>query len=118
LPEGSLLVTGGSLLLSGSLVISYSGEREAVRLDVGTFAVSLEPPMLTARWQHAAVYHSQYVYVLAGINGRWLSDCERYVFAESRWEVLPDLPAAGYRMSAVELENSLYALGGFFQGES
>jgi hypothetical protein len=37
-------------------------------------------------------------------------ECERYSCAESRWEVLPALPVAG--MSAVEVENSVYALGG------
>jgi hypothetical protein len=37
----------------------------------------------------------------------------RGVCAESRWEELPALPAAGWAMSAVELDNSLYALGGW-----
>jgi hypothetical protein len=96
LPGGSLLITGGG----------YPGVRDVVRLDVGTFAVSPKPPMPTARSQHAAVYPSQYVYVL----GR--SECERYSCAESRWEVLPALPVAGCLMSAVEVDNSLYALGG------
>jgi hypothetical protein len=100
LPGGSLLITGGS--------------RDVVRLDVGTFAVSPQPPMHTARGSHAAVYHSQYVYVLGGFNSpRRLSECERYVCAESRWEVLAALPVAGMGMSAVEQHNSLYALGGY-----
>jgi hypothetical protein len=66
--------------------------------------------MHTARSHHAAVYHSQYVYVLGG--GR-MRECERYVCAESRWEVLAALPVGGGGMSAVELHNSLYALGGY-----
>jgi hypothetical protein len=66
--------------------------------------------MHTARYHHAAVYHSQYLYVLGGYD-EW-SKCERYVCAESRWEVLAALPVAGAYMSAVELHNSLYALGG------
>jgi hypothetical protein len=68
--------------------------------------------MHTARHAHAAVYHSQYVYVLGGYDYRCLSECERYVCAERRWEVLAALPIAGVSMSAVELHNSLYALGG------
>jgi hypothetical protein len=98
LPGGSLLITGGG--------------RDVVRVDVGTFAVSPQPPMHTARSLHAAVYHSQYVYVLGGYGDRHLRECERYVCAESRWEVLAALPVGGYGMSAVELHNSLYALGG------
>jgi hypothetical protein len=76
-------------------------------------AVSSQSPMHTARCSHAAVYHSQYLYVLGGWNlGRYLNDCERYVCVESRWEVLPALPVAGRSLSAIELDGSLYALGG------
>jgi hypothetical protein len=105
LDGGSLLITGGN-----------PGLRDAVMLEAGTFAVSPVPPMHTARWSHAVVYHSQYVYVLGGINGSTMSECERYVCAESRWEVLPALPVAASQMSAVELDNSVYALGGFVVG--
>jgi hypothetical protein len=69
--------------------------------------------MHTARGWHAAVCHSQYLYVLAGYNDDYLKECERYVCAESRWEVLPALPVAGCAMSAVVLSNSLYAIGGW-----
>jgi hypothetical protein len=107
LPGGSLLITG-----SGNQAV-----REVVKIDtLRECAVSCLPPMRTARCFHAAVYHSQYLYVLGGFNGRYLSECERYSCAESRWQVLPTLPAAGSRMSAVEVENSLYALGGFADG--
>jgi hypothetical protein len=75
LPGGSLIITGGG----------EPAVRDVVRLDVGTFVVSSQPPMHTARFHHAAVYHAQYVYVLAGYR---LSKCEKYVCAESRWEVL------------------------------
>jgi hypothetical protein len=102
LPGGSLLITGGG-----------GPSRDVVRVDVGTFAVSPQPPMHTARYHHAAVYHSQYVYVLGGFNhSEYLRECERYVCAESRWELLAALPVGGGGMSAVELHNSLYALGG------
>jgi hypothetical protein len=94
LPGGSLLITGGG------------SSRDVVRLDVGTFAVSPQPPMHTARSRHAAVYHSQYVYVLG------YRECERYLVAENRWEVLAVLPVACLGMSGVEVENSVYALGG------
>jgi hypothetical protein len=69
--------------------------------------------MHTARQNHAAVYHSQYVYVLGGFfDEGFLRECERYVCVESRWEVLPVLSVACCAMSAVVLDNSLYALGG------
>jgi hypothetical protein len=96
LPGGSLLITGGT-----------PAARDVVRVDAGTFAVSPQPPMHTARSHHATVYHSQYVYVLGE------TECERYSCAEIRWEVLPALPVAGVFMSGVELENSVYALGGY-----
>jgi lambda repressor-like predicted transcriptional regulator len=105
LPGGSLLITGGA--------VSYTSVRDVVKIDtLREYAASFQPPMHTGRSSHAAVYHSQYVYVLGGYGGRDLSECERYVCAESRWEVLPVLPEAAGAMSAVELQNSLYALGG------
>jgi hypothetical protein len=95
LPGGSLLITGGYFTTD---VVKINALRE--------FAVSSQPPMHTARGEHAAVYHSQHLYVLG------YEECERYVCAESRWEVMPALPKAGFSMSAVELDSSLYALGG------
>jgi hypothetical protein len=107
-------LSGGSLLITGG----YPREREVVKIDsLREYAVSSQPPMHTARSHHAAVYHSQYVYVLGGYGDRHLSECERYVCAESRWEVLAALPVGGAGMSAVELHNSLYALGGY-QGDT
>jgi hypothetical protein len=97
----SLLITGGE------------SSREVVKIDtLRECAVSSVPPMPTAKHDHAAVYHAQYLYVLGGVSYRDLSECERNGCAESRWEELPGLPVAGWCMSAVELENSLYALGG------
>jgi hypothetical protein len=102
LPGGSLLITGGN-----------PGVREVEKIDAfREWAVSYQPSMHTARRKHAAVYHSQYLYVLGGYSDWYLSECERYSCAESRWEVLPALPVAGAEISAVEVENSLYALGG------
>jgi hypothetical protein len=102
LPGGSLLITGG-----------YPVGKDVVKIDtLREYAVSSQPHMHTARMGHAAVYYSQYVYVLGGIGGRSLRECERYSCAESRWEVLPALPVAGAWMSGVEVENSVYALGG------
>jgi hypothetical protein len=58
LPGGSLLVTGG-----------FPGVRVVVKPDtLREFAVSSLPPMHTARYSHAAVYHFQYLYVLGGYN--------------------------------------------------
>jgi hypothetical protein len=104
LPGASLLITGGS-----------PGVRDVAKIDtLREWAASSEPPMHTARYDHAAVYHSQHLYVLGGYtNYRCLGECERYVCAESRWEVLPALPIACCAMSAVLLDNSLYVLGGY-----
>jgi hypothetical protein len=104
-------------LLGGNLLITGGGDQvdgEVVQIDtLREFAVSAQPPMHTARRAHAAVLHYQYLYVLAGWNGRLLNESERYVCAESRWEVLPSLPVKASALSAVGLDNSLYAFGGF-----
>jgi hypothetical protein len=105
LPDGSLVITGGS---SGATATSEVEKIDTLR----EFALSSLPPMHTPRYCHAAVVHYQYLYVLAGWNAIPLRRCERYVWAESRWEDLPELPVAGSNMSAVVLDNSLYALGG------
>jgi hypothetical protein len=105
LPDGSLVITGG--------YEDTIGVKEAVKIDtLRECAVCSLPPMHTARYSHAAEYHSQYLYVLGGYNGSYLTECERYVCSQSRWEVLPGLPVACCAMSAVVLDNSLYALGG------
>jgi hypothetical protein len=101
-----LLITGGGWPLVG---------KDAARIDtLREFADSHQPPMLTARRNHPAVYHAQFLYVLGGWND-WsrLKECERYVCAESRWEALPPLPIACSQMSGVVVEGSLYALGGY-----
>jgi hypothetical protein len=106
LPRGCLLITGG--------YEHNTAVREVVEIDtLRECAVSSLPPMHTARCGHAAVYHSQYLYVLGGYQRKYLSECERYVCEESRWEELPVLPLVCCAMSLVVLDNSLYALGGF-----
>jgi hypothetical protein len=122
-PGGSLLITGGG----------YPAVREAVRIDTRReFAATHCAPMFTPRESHAAVYHAPHLYILGGSNdsslyiiggshdytfggsgvSRDLSECERYVCAENRWEALPPLPRACSGTSGVVVENSLYALGG------
>jgi hypothetical protein len=106
-------VPGASLLITGGEDEAYSALREVVRIDTRReFAVSHCPPMLTPREHHAAAYHSPHLYVLGGVNDSYLSECERYVCAENRWEALPPLPRACFGMSGVVVESSLYALGG------
>jgi hypothetical protein len=109
-------VSGGSLLITGGT----PGVREVVRIDTRReFAVTHCPPMLTPRAGHATVYHTPHLYILGGYSGsRCLSECERYVCAENRWEALPPLPTACSFASGVVLENSLYALGGLMMDHS
>jgi hypothetical protein len=73
--------------------------------------------MLTPRVGHAAVYHTPHLYILGGYCRSYLSECERYVCAESRWEALPPLPRVCLNTSGVVVERSLYALGGFYGEE-
>jgi hypothetical protein len=106
LPGGNLLITGGA----------WPGVRDVVRIDTRReFAVAHCPPMLTPRMAHAAVYHTPHLYILGGLIKRCLSECERYVYAENRWEVLPPLPRACMNTSGVVVESSLYALGGWYR---
>jgi hypothetical protein len=103
-PSGGLIITGG-----GRVVVN-----EVVGIDTRReFAVVQLAPMLTPRIAHAAVPHTQHLYVLGGWNNRILSECERYVSAENRWDALPPLPRACCITSGVVVERSLYALGGY-----
>jgi hypothetical protein len=109
LPGGSLLITGGGFIAG----------REVDKIDtLREFAVSRQPAMLTARAAHASVYHAQVLYVLGGYSDSWLKECERYVCAESRWEVVPPMPRAVCSMSGVVVEGSLYVLGGNYRNTS
>jgi hypothetical protein len=104
----------GSLLITGGVDEVYSVVSEVVRIDTRReFPVSGQPHMLTPRRAHVAVYHTPHLYILGGWTGTSaLSECERYVCAESRWETLPPLPTACMNASGVVVEGSLYALGG------
>jgi hypothetical protein len=104
-PGGSLLITGGGYPRAVGEVVRIDTRRE--------FAAVHCLSMLTPRGCHAAVYHTPHLYLLGGLNGRCLSECERYVCADNRWEVLPPLPRACYNTSGVVVESSLYALGGY-----
>jgi hypothetical protein len=108
LADGSLLITGGRRARASG---------EVVRIDVlREFAVSEQPPMLTPRYAHTCVCHAKLLYVLGGISNDSLKACERYVWAEMRWEALPPLPEAVSYGSAVVLEENLYVLGGVHEG--
>jgi hypothetical protein len=104
-PGASLLITGGGHPVAVREVVKIDTRRE--------FAVTHCPPMLTPRIDHAAVYHTPHLYVLGGFNGRYVSECERYVCAENRWEALPPLPRACCNASGVVVKRSFYALGGY-----
>jgi hypothetical protein len=109
-PGGSLLITGGEVV---EVVVRIDTRRES--------AVSECAPMLSHRAYHAAVYHTQHLYVLGGSDVDTfdsLSECDRYVCAENRWEALPPLPTACWGMSGVVVEKSLYTLGGEIEENS
>jgi lambda repressor-like predicted transcriptional regulator len=62
LPGGSLLITGGG--------VYPDALRDVVKIDtLREYAASSQPPMHSARRVHAAVYHSQYLYVLLSASG-------------------------------------------------
>jgi hypothetical protein len=104
LPGGCLLVTGGD------------ETRDVVKIDtLREWAVSSQPRMHTGRSGHAAVFHTQYLYVVGGKCKEELKKCERYVCAERRWERLPALPVASCQSNVVVLDNSLYAVGGYYR---
>jgi hypothetical protein len=103
-PGGSLCITGGRKDLCAV--------REVVRIETRReFAVAHCPPMLTPRGYHAAVYHTPHLYILGGVDDGYLSECERYVCAENRWEALSPLPRACHSTCGVVVESSLYAIG-------
>jgi hypothetical protein len=105
---------GGSLLITGRGGDNLRSLREVVRIDTRReFAVTQCTPMITPRLAHAAVYHTPHLYILGGHRGRCLSECERYVCAENRWEALPPLSIACQGASGVVVESSLFALGGY-----
>jgi hypothetical protein len=107
-------VPGRGLLITGGLDENDNAVREVVRIDSGReFAVCHCAPMLTPRSCHAAVHHTQHLYVLGRYDGGIdLSSCERYVNTENRWEALPPLPRTCSNTSGVVVERNLYALGG------
>lgn len=106
LPGGDIVITGGG----------FTSTNEATNIcSHKDFAVTLKPPMLTARSGHGAVHNRGYLYVIGGANGRYLNECERFDCTQNRWEALEPLPEAYCSMSVLVLEatDSLYALGGF-----
>lgn len=104
LPGGSLLVTGGGFNHSKDLV---------TRIDVlRDFAALTEPHMLASRQSHCAVYHALHLYTLGGWDIFDLGACERYVCTERRWEEIAPLPIACHSTTGIEIEESLYVLGG------
>jgi hypothetical protein len=110
-PGGSLLITGGGHPVE---------VREVVRIDtLREFAVSDCAPMLTPKKAYAAVYHTPHLYIIGGwTDSRCLSECERYVWAENRWQALPSLPQACSQTSGIVVEDSLFALGGWCDGSA
>jgi hypothetical protein len=96
-------VPGGSLLITGGNNEDSRPGREVVRIDIRReFAVAHCASMLTPRLGHAAVYHTPHLYILGGVADSYLSECERYVCAENRWEALPPLPIACSAVIRVE----------------
>jgi hypothetical protein len=107
-------VPGGSLLITGGMK-GFNPVTEVARIDTRTFDVSPQTHMQIHRAEHAAVYHTQHLYVLGGLDGFSCSSSERFVCAENRWEALPPLPRGCRSTTGVVVESSLYTLGGWFE---
>jgi hypothetical protein len=105
---------GGVLIITGGRADEFNATSVVVRIDtLREIAVMHQPPMLTARVNHCAVYHNDHLYILGGSDYAILLDkCERLVVADLRWEALPCLLQACELTSGVVHEGSLYALGG------
>jgi hypothetical protein len=50
--------------------------------------------MFTPRRAHVAVFHTPHLYILGGVKDSYLSECERHLCAENRWEALLSLELA------------------------
>jgi hypothetical protein len=98
---------GTRLFVSGGYVTS-----EVFSLDIHRdFAESHHPPMFTSRSFHGSVSDTTHLYILGGHNYDGpLQECERYVWADSRWEHIPGLPRNCSSISGTVVNGSLYAL--------
>lgn len=108
LPSGVVFITGG--YNSGSVHIIE------VHRD---FAVVSKSGMSSSRWLHCGVFYLDAVYVLGGIcNDCILTNCERYIFDEDRWDPVAPLLQGGTEMSGIAAANCLYVMGGYSVGDA
>jgi hypothetical protein len=104
-PEGNLFITGGDFPTPTS---------EVVCIDPNT-AVTLKPPMTTARRAHGSVFYGGFLYVIGGYNDEFLAECERYDTIHNHWQLIPPLPqASGCHTTIVcGYTRRIYTLGGY-----
>lgn len=103
-PNDSIYFTGG-----------HPCSNEVVSIEIPTFKVSPEPPMIGVRFCHSSVYHKGYLYVIGGHNGSIpLKYCERYSTFTDKWESIASLEIGVYYFGLIRNRQSqcLYALGG------
>lgn len=109
---------GGCLTpISKNLIIWTGGgvgaSRKAVQLDTDRECAAIKlTSMVSGRSFHAAIRHTDYIYVIGGLNNRPLQNCERLNLTYMTWEEISPLPLQCCHTSVIEQRGYLYALGG------
>ena len=72
--------------------------------------------LVTPRGWHACSYRGDYLYVMGGYNGSYLSSTEVLDLTTGEWSAGPDLPYPAYDGRAVQYDGELYLVGGYGSG--
>jgi len=109
LPNDNLFFVGGTDA-SQSVGINTCSE-----LDVEEFTVTQKPHMISARYAPGCVFLEGKVLVFSGFDSDFVRYCEYFDLETELWESLPEIPEAGYQMTAIEVEatRSILITGGY-----
>jgi hypothetical protein len=112
LPDGNLLIAGGSLDAAFTAACT-----EVKELNTQTFELTVKPSMLSARWAHGSTYFEGEVYMISGMNGtdNHISQYERYNCTSQTWEALPDIPQKVRCTNPITVEATgcIFVFGGY-----